>query len=395
MSVRGAGAAGSAAIDQAARTGALRRDRPIVVLLGGPSAEHDVSIVSGSAIADALRARDWPVRTVLIDLDGRWWWLPADHRRDGRAPATYDDPAALGAGGPLALGPAIARLAGSDGLAPLVFIALHGPFGEDGTIQACLEAAGIVYTGAGIAASAVGMDKALFKRLARGAGLPVVDWLEVGAARWARDRDGVLADLAAFAARSGDERLMVKPARLGSSVGMTLAHGPSERVGAIELALHFDTLALVEAYLAGARDLEVSVIGNDADSLAAYGPGEIFSGHEFYDYVAKYGEGVSRTTPRADVEPELRARILDLARAACRAAGVEGFARVDFLLAGDALFVGELNTIPGFTPISLFPTLPAEAGLDFADVAEWIIALAIERAEGAGRRRLSAEDLPR
>jgi D-alanine-D-alanine ligase len=188
---------------------------------------------------------------------------------------------------------------------------------------------------------------------------------------------------------------MVKPARLGSSVGMTLAHGPSERVGAIELALHFDTLALVEAYLAGARDLEVSVIGNDADSLAAYGPGEIFSGHEFYDYVAKYGEGVSRTTPRADVEPELRARILDLARAACRAAGVEGFARVDFLLAGDALFVGELNTIPGFTPISLFPTLPAEAGLDFADVAEWIIALAIERAEGAGSRRLSAEDLPR
>ena len=144
---------------------------PVVVLLGGPSAEHDVSIVSGTAIADALAETGADVRQVLIDLDGAWWWLPADHRRDDRPAAAYDDPTSLGAEGPVTAGAAIDRLAAMDP-APVVVIGLHGPFGEDGTIQAMLDAVGLAYTGSGVAASAVGMDKALFKRLVPGARHP-------------------------------------------------------------------------------------------------------------------------------------------------------------------------------------------------------------------------------
>ncbi len=201
---------------------------PVVVLLGGPSAEHDVSVVSGTAIADALREAGLEVRQVLIDLDGAWWWLPAEHRRDDRPPATYDDPVALDADGPVAVGAALDRLAAARP-APVVVIGLHGPFGEDGTIQAMLEAAGLAYTGSGVTASALGMDKALFKRLCRGIGLPVTDWREIRATRWSADPDGVRRELEAFAAGADDPRLMIKPSSLGSSLGMTLVHDARAR----------------------------------------------------------------------------------------------------------------------------------------------------------------------
>jgi D-alanine-D-alanine ligase len=367
---------------------------PIVVVFGGPSAEHDVSITSGSAIADALEGAGYPVERVLVDLDGRWWTLPPGHRREGRPQAEYDDPASLGASGPEAAGAATDAL-GSRAPRPVVFIALHGPYGEDGTVQALCEAAVLPYTGAGVAASAIGMDKAVFKRLVRGIGLPVVEWREIRAARWTNDRDGVLAELEAFANGTGDPRLMVKPARLGSSVGMMLAHDAPERPAALELAFRYDDLALAEQYLPGARDLEVSVIGNEPDALELYGPGEILPGHEFYDYAAKYTPGLSETTVRAEVDPKVRATILKLARDTYRAVGCEGFARVDFLLAGDEVYVGEINTIPGFTPISLFPTMPADAGYDFAGVCQRIVDLALERDAGRVRRRLGPADLYR
>src|SRR5450759_3846759 len=171
---------------------------PVTVVYGGPSAEHDVSIVSGTAIADALAGAGHPVSQVLVDLAGGWWLLPADHRRDGRPGAAYDAPGSLGAGGPFTAGEATARIAAAIPQ-PVVFVALHGPFGEDGTIQAILESAGLAYTGAGIAASAVGMDKPFFKRIARSAGLPILPWVDVTAERWATDRRGVRAELAALA----------------------------------------------------------------------------------------------------------------------------------------------------------------------------------------------------
>jgi D-alanine-D-alanine ligase len=367
---------------------------PIVVLLGGPSAEHDVSIVSGTAIAEALVGAGDDVRQVLIDLDGGWWWLPPDHRRDGRPGAAYDDPAALGAVGPRAAGAALDAIAAADP-APVVFIALHGPFGEDGTVQAMLEAVGLAYTGSGVTASALGMDKAIFKRLARGIGLPVVDWREVREARWRADRGGVLAELGAFAAGTGDPRLMIKPSGLGSSVGITLAHGAEEYPAALDDAFRHDPVALAEAYLSGARDLEVSVIGNDHAHLELYGPGEILAGHEFYDYAAKYTPGLSEIRIRAEVSAAMKASILKIARDAYRAIGAEGFARIDFLVRGDDVFLSEINTIPGFTPISLFPALPIEGGHAFDDVCARVVELAIERHAARSRRRLTAADLPR
>ena len=367
---------------------------PVAVVFGGPSAEHDVSIVSGTAIADTLRDSGYPMEQWLIDLDGGWWRLPAGHRRDGRPQAAYDDPVALEADGPHLAGDALDSLA-TRAVRPVVFLALHGPFGEDGTAQALCEAAGLAYTGSGVTASAIGMDKAVFKRLVRGLGLPVVDWLEVRAGRWARERDAVLAELEAFAAATGDARLMVKPARLGSSVGMTLAHGSPERAAALDLAFRYDDLALVERYLAGARDLEVSVIGNEPDRLELYGPGEIVSGHEFYDYVAKYTPGMSETSLAAEVTGEGRAAILALARDTYLAVGCEGFARIDFLAAGERIVVSEVNTIPGFTPISLFPALPSAAGYDFAAVCRRVVDLALQRDALRVRHRLTPGDLPR
>ena len=367
---------------------------PIVVLLGGPSAEHDVSIVSGTAIAEALIERGDDVRQVLIDLDGRWWWLPPDHRRGSHPAADYDEPAALGAEPPLSAGAALDRLAATEPR-PLAFIALHGPFGEDGTVQAMLESAGLAYTGSGVTASALGMDKAVFKRLVRGIGLPVVDWIEIRAARWRAEPAAVLAELGAFAAGTGDERLMIKPSGLGSSVGISLAHGAAEYEAALELAFRHDDVALAEAYLAGARDLEVSVIGNDHAHLELFGPGEILAGHEFYDYAAKYTPGLSETSIRAEVPGPMRAVILKIARDAYRAIGAEGFARIDFLVAGDRVVLSEINTIPGFTPISLFPTMPAAGGYTFGDVCARVVDLALERAADRAGLRLTAADLPR
>jgi len=367
---------------------------PVVVLLGGPSAEHDVSVVSGTAIADALAGEGFAVTQILIDLDGMWWWLPADHRRAGRLASAYDDPAALGGTGPVRTGAALDRLADLRP-APVVAIALHGPWGEDGTVQALLEAAGLAYTGSGVAASALGMDKAGFKRICRGLGLPIIEWREIRAERWMADAPMVRSELTAFAAGAADPRLMIKPSRLGSSVGMTLVHDIGELTPALDLAFRYDTVALAELYLPGARDMEISVIGNDPGTLELYGPGEIVSGHEFYDYTAKYTAGLSETKTRAEVAPEARAAMHKISRDAYRGIGAEGFARMDFLVAGEAVYLSEINTIPGFTPISLFPTLPAEGGYTFAAVCVRIVELAQARHAARVSGRLRPQDLPR
>jgi D-alanine-D-alanine ligase len=389
--------------DAAASLGRQRRsdagaeetaDRTVVVLLGGPSAEHDVSVVSGWAIADALEGAGLPVERLYIDLAGGWWHIPATASRGRPRPGSFDAPASVGARGPKDPAQVLRELSARPA-PPLVFPALHGPFGEDGTIQAMLEAYDLAYAGAGVAASAIGMDKAIFKRLVAGLGVKVVEWDEVTVARWARDRRGVLDDLEAFAERVGTPELMVKPARMGSSVGLTLAHAASERAPALDLAFEFDTLAIVERYLDHPRELEVAVIGNDPAALEAYGPGEVLPGREFYDYVAKYTDGVSDTRTSPDLDPALARSVRAAALDAYRAAGCEGFARVDFLLDGEVIYLSEINTIPGFTPISLFPQLASAALGDFTAVCLRIVELARERHAGRVRQRLTAADLPR
>ncbi len=267
---------------------------PIAVILGGPSAEHDVSIVSGTAIAAALAGRGHAVSQFCIDLAGDWWLLPAGHRRGDLAPAAYDEPAALGAAGPFGSGDAAAGIAAARPQ-PVAFVALHGPFGEDGTVQAILEDAGVPYTGAGVAASAIGMDKPLFKRIARGAGLPVLDWVEIAAQAWERDRAAALAALERLAATAPGGRLIAKPARLGSSIGMAIADGPEAWPAIVEGALVHDERALVEPCLDRPRELEMGVLGNPATGLTAFGPGEVIPGRAFYDYADKYAADVGGT----------------------------------------------------------------------------------------------------
>ena len=376
-------------------SGTLERDRPIVVLLGGPSAEHDVSLVSGRAIAAALTDRGQPVEAWLIDLDGGWWRLPESAADPALASTAYDDPAALGAEGPLGAAAALAPLGLRDP-APVVWIALHGPFGEDGAVQALCEAAGLAYTGSGVAASALGMDKVLFKRLARALEMPVVPFEPVARVDYERDPAAVLRRLEAFAMHLPDRRLMVKPARLGSSVGMSIVHRPDEPPfleRAVGEAFRWDDLLLAEAYLAAPRELEVSVLGNGVQTVA-YGPGEVIPGHEFYDYEAKYRTGVSRTVVRPDVGAAVGERVREMARAAYAAIGASGFARVDFLLHGGRVYLSEINTIPGFTPISLFPMLCADGGLDFVGLALRIAELALERFALRPAVRLTRADLP-
>jgi D-alanine-D-alanine ligase len=371
------------------------RERPVVVLLGGPSAEHDVSVVSGWAISDALSQAGHPVDRIFIDLDGGWWSMPPNAAAGRPAAGAFDDPRKVGAKGPTTPAQALQSVAGRDPR-PIVFPALHGPFGEDGTVQALLEAYELPYAGAGVAASAIGMDKAVFKRLIGGIGLPILEWVEVGAAHWAGDPQAVKGELDALAERTGEPRMMVKPARLGSSVGMTVAHSAGDRAAALDTAFGYDTLAVVERYLDHPRELEVAVLGNDLAALSVQGPGEVFPGREFYDYIAKYSDGVSRTVPEAELDRNLRERIRQMARDAYTAIGCEGFARVDLLMSADGrVFISEINTIPGFTPISLFPLMAATGLGSFGAVCERIVDLAAERHASRVRRRLRPSDLPR
>ena len=379
-----------------ARQGTSGESPAVALLFGGPSAEHDVSLVSGRAIADALVERSHPVERWLIGLDGGWWQLPAAASSSERPPAEFDEPAALGAEGPFSPAAALAAIAAQEPR-PVCFIALHGPFGEDGQIQALCESVGLPYTGAGVAASAVGMDKILFKRLVSALEMPVTPWQGLTAAELERDADGSLLRLARFAARLPDRRLIVKPAGLGSSIGMTIVHRPDEPDllrAALEEALRFDDAVVAEAYLAGPRELEVSVVGNEAGELEVFGPGEIFPGHEFYDYEAKYQAGVSRTTARPEISEGIRTTVRDLARAAYLAIGATGFGRVDFLVHQGRVYLSEINTIPGFTPISLFPVLCAEGDYDFGGISSRIVDLALERHARRPRRHLERRDLP-
>jgi D-alanine-D-alanine ligase len=371
-----------------------RPDAPVIVLFGGTSAEHDVSVRSGTAIVDALRVAGRRAQPVLVDLDGGWWWLPSDHARTGRPASAYDDPASLDAAGPFSGGVAAGIIAALDP-APVVFIALHGPAGEDGTVQGLFDVAGVTYTGSDVAASALGMDKTLFKRLAEAAGLPIVPWRSVRLDAWRADRDAVLAVLEALATESGSPRLIVKPARLGSSVGMTIAHAPDERAAALDVAFAYDTLVVVEHCLDHPRELEVSVVGNDPRTTDAYGPGEVRPGHEFYDYAAKYLTDDARTLPAPDLPDATAADVRRLALAAYALVGAEGFARVDFLAGPDRVYLSEINTIPGFTEISLFPQVCAAAGIAMPALCARIVALAESRRIARPASRLRPEDLPR
>ena len=360
----------------------------VLLVFGGRSAEHEVSVVSASSVFQALDPARYEVVSVGIDRRGQWHLLP---RPPGLpAGATGALPAVGSSTGPEV---ALAREPGSRELVTgtgerqpfdVVFPVLHGPYGEDGTIQGLLELADIPYVGAGVLASAVGMDKAVQKTLFQAAGLEVAPHIVVREHEWRDDPQSLEAG-----ADSLGYPVFVKPAALGSSVGVTKVHEPEHLAAAVEEALGYGPKALVERAMEGARELELSVLGND-DPVASVAGEIVPKGHDFYDYEAKYLDehGAQLLIP-ADIPPEVLEEAQRIAVTAFRAIDAAGMARVDlFLVEPDRLVVNEINTIPGFTQISMYPKLWEASGLPYAALVDRLVALAIDRhRRDAGRGR--------
>ncbi len=367
----------------------MRRLR-VGIIAGGRSAEHEVSVASAEAVLRGIDRERVEPFLIYVDRRGRWH-LPA-----GPAPELGDAslPALLGTTLPgvapeapsAASTPDLPAPSGAAALQPraalrplaeaidVAFLVAHGPFGEDGTLQGFLELAGIPYIGAGVLASAVAMDKVVFKDLMRAHGLPVVDYTWLRRSAWERDRDAAVERIVAAVG----ERTVVKPARLGSSLGMSLVHDRLELPEALETAFAVDSKALVERYVPAARELEVGVLGNDEPT--AFDPGEVVSHREWYDYAAKYVEGLADVLPRAEVEPALAERLRELALAAYRIIDCAGMARVDFLVPAGAVYISELNTLPGFTATSMYPKQAEAAGIGFAELIARLIDLGLAAA---------------
>ena len=316
----------------------------VAVLGGGRSSEHEVSLASAASVAQGLAAGGHQVVTVELARDGRW--LHAGRELELRA-----------AGG----------LLGAD----VAFPALHGPFGEDGVVQGLLECLDVPYVGSGVAASALCMDKVRFKALMGAAGMPQVAHLGVADRRWRTERSSVLAELAALGTP-----VFVKPARLGSSVGIAKVRDAGELARALEDAFVHDSLAIVEAASTGV-EVECSVIG-DGDPRASV-PGEIVVGAEFYDYAAKYQPGGMDLVVPARVSEGARAEVARVALEAFALAGASGLARVDFFVEGERVLLNELNTMPGFTATSVYAKLWEAGGVAYPALVEELCAIALER----------------
>jgi D-alanine-D-alanine ligase len=378
------------------------------VLFGGRSGEHEVSLLSAASVLQAMDKEKYEAVPIGITKDGRW--VTADHaerllRGEAHEPRALraGDPEATPGAAVLAKGAAIivppVPSQGKPGMVPfqtesamparrwtdhainvdVVFPVLHGTFGEDGTIQGLLELADLAYVGAGVLGSAAGMDKDVMKQLFRAAGLPIVKHVTVLRREWNSDRKR--------AQRMIESKLrypvFVKPANLGSSVGISKAHSGKELPSAMEEAAKFDRKIVVEQGVGGkkhkARELECSVLGNDDPEASL--PGEIVPGKEFYDYAAKYlDEGSELLIPAPLTRSETK-KVQEMAVRAFRAVDCSGLARVDFLMEPRTrrVYVNEINTMPGFTSISMYPKLWAASGVPYAKLIDRLIQLGLER----------------
>jgi len=347
------------------------------LVFGGRSVEHRVSVTSARTVATALAEAGHEVVPLGIAEDGAWV-----AREAGRAALAGDVDALAALGGPVA--PTLRRLV--DDPPEVVFPLVHGTWGEDGTLQGLCEILDLPYVGAGVTASALAMDKLAAKRALAAAGLPVVEYAAVRQGELAADRDGVVARAAAVPGPPW----FVKPAVGGSSVGVRKVAARDELADAVEFALRFDEAVLVERAVAG-RELECAVLGYR--ELAASEIGEIVSGREFYDYEDKYVTDGAQLIAPAPVSAGLAAEIRRLAVAAFAAIGGVGLARVDFLAeaeagGGDRVWINEINTLPGFTRISMYPRLWRLSGVALPELVDRLVGIALER--HADRHRLDA-----
>jgi D-alanine-D-alanine ligase len=388
------------------------------ILFGGRSGEHEVSLLSAASVLNAINKEKYEVVPIGITKEGRW--LTAEHAENLLEGKPIHNPRPLRAGDP-EVTPGAAVLAQGEsvvvppepahrdgGLVPfqsdaaqmrrasdrainvdVIFPVLHGTFGEDGTIQGLLELADIAYVGAGVLGSAAGMDKDIMKSLFITAGIPIVNHVTILRSAWERDSKKVHKQIESKLKYP----VFVKPANLGSSVGISKAHNRKELGPAIEEAAKFDRKIVIEQGVGGkkkkAREIECSVLGND--DAAASIPGEIVPSTEFYDYKAKYlDEGSQLIIPAKLTKAETK-KVQELAVRAFKAVDCSGLARVDFLMDPTTrkIYLNEINTMPGFTSISMYPKLWAASGLAYADLIDRLIQLGLERHEDKKRNQYS------
>lgn len=372
----------------------------IAVIFGGRSGEHEVSLVSARSVMNALNPEKYEVIPVGITREGAWI-VGGDPMRAlmyedfsaTRPAAMFADPSKQGLwaavsetelgeneespGDELVQASGVGRLAALSDV-DVVFPVLHGTFGEDGTVQGLLELASVPYVGAGVLCSALAMDKIAFKDVVTARGIPIPPYVWATRKRWLADPESLMDEIA----QKLGYPVFTKPANLGSSVGITKCHDRDELRRGLDEATRYDRRILAEWAVPMAREIEVSVLGNE-DPIASV-PGEIVPSREFYDYAAKYldeGEDASELLIPAPLDSETAARIQELAVRAYKAIDGAGMARVDFLVNGetDEVYLNEINTIPGFTPISMYPKLWEASGIPYAELLERLVDLALER----------------
>ena len=382
----------------------MSRKLRVGILFGGRSGEHEVSLLSAASILKAIDRDKFDVVPIGITKEGRWLAGGEAHNLlqhgEAEAPRRFraGDPEAtpgaklLHEGIPTLMAPQPGSQSPAGKGIDVVFPVLHGTFGEDGTVQGLFELAGIAYVGAGVLGSAAGMDKAVMKRLFAQAGLPIVKDLTVLRSDWEKTPANVTKQIEAALKYP----LFIKPANLGSSVGISKVHDRKELGPALTLAAKYDRKLVVEQGVGGskkkARELEVAVLGNDAPEASVVG--EIIPGKEFYDYDAKYlSEGSVPVIPAKLTKTESR-RIREMAVEAFRACDLSGLARVDFLMEPDGkrrIFVNEVNTMPGFTQISMYPKLWEASGVAYTELITRLIELGLER-HGDKNRNIYSRD---
>ncbi len=346
----------------------------LVVLFGGQSAEHDVSCVTASHVLAAADPEKYAVQPVGITRAGQWVFAEDAAKALAEGPKAL--PAALATTGPGV--DALPTVAPAGDETVVVLPLLHGPMGEDGTVQGMLELAGVPYVGAGVLGSAVAMDKAMAKQVTAAGGIPQP--------RYRAWRESDLSDRALHAVI--DELglpLFVKPANMGSSIGITKAKSFAELERGIALALSYDEWVVIEEAISPAREIEVAVLGNLEPRASV--PGEIVPGAEFYDYADKYEDGAEALIP-ANLDEAETAEVQALAVRAFQLLRAEGMARVDFFYeeGGRGFLLNEINTIPGFTPISMYPKLWQASGVSYPELIDELVRLALERRTRRRRR---------
>lgn len=349
----------------------------VAVIFGGQSSEHSISCVSAAGVLQALGAAGFDTVAIGITREGKWWRQPVDQVLKAAAESKLPEVAPTGDG--VVLSPQSGAPGGLDDIADVVFPVLHGPWGEDGTIQGFLELLGMPYVGSGVLASAAAMHKSTTKALLAQAGLPVGTWVSVNLGEWQRDPDSVRAAIDGLT-----WPVFVKPARAGSSVGITRVSDRGDLDAAMRAAQACDPQVIVESAVMGGREIECGVLTSDEGVPIASVCAEIIvtGPHEFYDFEAKYIDTAATLVVPASLSAEQLARLQALSCQVFSVLGCAGLARVDFFVRDDHIVINEVNTMPGFTPISLFPQMWAASGVDYQDLVTRLVNDALRRGTG-------------